>query len=97
MMYNPITESGWVRNSPIKARERSMQPIEFEHELMKKPKYTGQYDASQKVWIMSSQAYLKHMCKTCSKNNKIYFICNTAHPMYLVCFARHHHEVRSAI
>ncbi len=97
MMYNRITESGGVRSSPIKARKRSKQSIEFEHELVKKPKYTRRYDASEKVWIMSSQAYLNHKCKTLSKNIRTYCICNKAHPMCLVCFARHHHKVCSAI
>ncbi len=97
MMYNHITESGGVMNSPIRAKKRSRQSIEDEHQLVKKPLYTGRYDDSAKVWKKSTQAYLKHKCRTCSKNIRTYCICNKSRPMCSICFAKHHHEVCSAI
>ncbi len=50
---NHDTSMHWVDD----VNQRRHAPIGLE---VKKPKYTGRYDASEKVWTMSSQAYLKH-------------------------------------
>ena len=97
MMYNKLTESGGVRNSPIRARKRSRQSLEPEHELVKKPKWTGKYDAAAKCWTQSPVEYLKHACKTCKRKIRTYCICNKACPMCSACFAQHCINVNSTV
>jgi hypothetical protein len=89
MMENSITESGGVRNSPIRARRRSMDSDELSHRLVKKPNFTGRYDASNKEWTTSTQEYLKQKCKTCPREVRTYCTCNKGALMCSDCFASH--------
>jgi hypothetical protein len=97
MMFNKITDSGGVRTSPIRAKMRSrMEMLETKHKLVKKPKFTGRWDASEKQWRASTVEYLKQTCKTCSREVRTYCTCNKATPMCSDCFAKHYSGVDHA-
>ncbi|KAL3773990.1 hypothetical protein ACHAWO_004625 [Cyclotella atomus] len=90
LMFNRITESGGVRNSPIRGRRAREEDLRDEHRLVKKPKFTGRYDPTEKQWVTSKVEYLKQKCKTCPKEVRTYCLCSKATPMCADCFGKHY-------
>jgi hypothetical protein len=89
MIENWLNNDGITLPSPRQPSKRVVESVSREHELVKRPTFTGSWDEYRNnCWRVMTE-YLKLKCVSCPEKVQTYCTCNKKVSMCTACWGMH--------